>query len=162
MFLQPISRHLFVNTEKLSNSEDESGPLLDWRQGFVAGYSVNPTSTKGVTRHRLVPHTDDSEITVNCCIGEENFQGGNVEFYGLRGTPEEGQLNGVVTRPDVGKALIHSGRHLHAVSDVTSGDRYALVVWSRSWGRFRAETCPCCFLNRRLDTSTCICGKRWN
>mmetsp|Transcript_16147 Transcript_16147/g.33737 ORF Transcript_16147/g.33737 Transcript_16147/m.33737 type:complete len:484 (-) Transcript_16147:223-1674(-) len=162
MFLQPISRHLFANTEKLSNSEDESGPLLDWRQGYVAGYSVNPTSTKGVTRHRLVPHADDSEITVNCCIGEKNFQGGNVEFYGLRGTPEEGQLNGVVTRPDVGRALIHSGRHLHAVSDVTSGDRYALVVWSRSWGRFRAETCPCCFLNRRLNTSTCICGKRWN
>lgn len=118
LFLRPISRHLFASTEKLirADTDQDTGNLLDWRQGYVAGYSADPTGNKGATRHRLVSHTDDSEITINCCIGEEDYVGGNVEFYGLRGTPEEGQLNGVAHRPNVGTALIHSGRHLHAAS----------------------------------------------
>mmetsp|Transcript_24043 Transcript_24043/g.50341 ORF Transcript_24043/g.50341 Transcript_24043/m.50341 type:complete len:491 (-) Transcript_24043:129-1601(-) len=170
LFIQPISRHLFSTSEKLADCghttgdvecDSETIPILDWRQGYVAGYSANPTTSKGATRHRLVPHTDDSEVTLNCCLGEENFEGGNVEFYGLRGTPEEGQLVGKVHRPNVGTALLHSGRHLHAVSNVSSGDRYALIVWARSWRNLRSNTCPCCWLNRRQD-STCICDKRWN
>ena len=165
MFLQPIARLLFSTTEKFvdsgSTTDVKSPKLLDWRQGFVAGYSVDPTGEKGTTRQRLVPHTDDSEVTLNCCLGEENFEGGQVEFYGLRGTPEEGQLVRIAHRPNVGTALLHAGRHVHAVSDVTSGERYALVIWSRSWGQLRAHTCPCCYLNRRQDT-TCICNVRWN
>ncbi|KAL7535476.1 hypothetical protein ACHAXR_006510 [Thalassiosira sp. AJA248-18] len=165
MFIQPISSHLFATTEKLVGSTDdkqeESSPLLDWRQGYVAGYSADPAGRKGANRHRLVPHTDDSEVTLNCCLGEETFEGGNVEFYGLRGTREEGQLVGKANRPNVGTALLHSGRHLHAVSDVLSGDRYALIVWSRSWSRLRSITCPCCWLNRRQEVD-CICDKRWN
>lgn len=169
MFIQPISSHLFAATEQLdggSSDRDgkrgaESSPLLDWRQGYVAGYSADPTGRKAATRHRLVPHTDDSEVTLNCCLGEETFEGGSVEFYGLRGTPEEGQLVGKVNRPDVGTALLHSGRNLHAVSDVLAGDRYAFIVWCRSWSRLRSRSCPCCWLNRRQD-STCICNRRWN
>ena len=144
MFIHPISRHLFATTEN---------------HGYVAGYSTNPMGSKGAQRNFLVPHTDDSEVTLNCCLGEETFKGGNVEFYGLRGTPEVGMLVGTVF-PQVGTAVLHSGRHLHSVSNVLSGDRYALIIWSRSWG-LRSIACPCCWMNRRHD-STCICGKRWN
>ena len=165
LFIQPISRHLFATTEKLVVDDTagglESSPILDWRQGYVAGYSANPLGSKGATRHRLVPHTDDAEVTLNCCLGEETFVGGNVEFSGLRGTAEEGELIGKVQRPNIGTALLHSGRHLHAVSEVSSGDRYAFIIWARSWGNLRSKTCPCCWLNRRQDT-TCICDKRWN
>lgn len=169
MFIKPISHHLFAETEQLVGKRgDGSGgndsnkqPILDWRQGYVAGYSAEPAGSKGATRHRLVPHTDDSEVTLNCCMGEETFVGGDVEFFGLRGTPEEGQLIGIADRPNIGTALLHSGRHLHAVSNVSSGDRYALIVWCRSWGQTRSNTCPCCWLNRRKD-STCICSSRWN
>ncbi|KAL9183659.1 hypothetical protein ACHAXT_004515 [Thalassiosira profunda] len=168
LFIRPISTHLFAATEKLVGSEtdtgdgsDEANPILDWRQGYVAGYSADPTERTLATRHRLVPHTDDAELTLNCCLGEESYVGGAVEFYGLRGTPEEGQLVGRVERPNVGTALLHSGRHLHAVSEVTSGDRYALIIWTRGWKSLRSNTCPCCWLNRRQDTS-CICDKRWN
>ena len=163
MYIQPISQHLFAQTEKLvaSDSDNSSTVQLDWRQGYVAGYSAQPSESKGATRHRLVPHTDDAEVTLNCCLGEENYEGGSVEFYGLRGTEEEGQLVGVASRPNVGTALLHSGRHLHAVESVSKGDRYALIVWTRSWTNLRSITCPCCWLNRRQD-STCICGKRWN
>lgn len=164
MFIQPMTLHLFAKTEQLviddTDLELASPILLDWRQGYVAGYSSIPTESKGAQRHRLVPHTDDSEVTLNCCLGDA-FEGGSVEFYGLRGAPEEGQLLGKVDRPNVGTAIIHSGRHLHAVSDVLSGDRYALIIWSRSWGKLRTSTCPCCWLNRRKDLS-CICSKRWN
>ena len=164
VYIKPISQHLFATTEKLVDADDvknDASPILDWRQGYVAGYSADPTGSKGVTRHRLVPHTDDAEVTLNCCLGEETFEGGSVEFYGLRGTPEEGQLVGRVKRPNIGTALLHSGRHLHAVSQVTSGDRYAFIIWTRSWHHLRSNTCPCCWLNRRQD-STCICDKRWN
>jgi len=164
MFIKPISIHLFATTEQLVDDAvgiPDSTPILDWRQGYVAGYSSNPKGSKGATRHRLVPHTDDAEVTLNCCLGEETFEGGNVEFYGLRGSTEEGERIGKVDRPNVGTALIHSGRHLHAVSDVSAGDRYAFIVWARSWDRLRSNTCPCCWMNRRQDT-TCICGKRWN
>ena len=161
LFIQPITRQLFETTEQLvDNDSPDSSPILDWRQGYVAGYSSKPTANKGATRQRLVPHTDDAEVTLNCCLGD-TFEGGNVEFYGLRGTNEEGHLNGILMRPDVGRAVIHSGRHLHSVSEVTAGDRYSFIVWSRSWGHFRRYTCPCCFLNRRQDTK-CICQMRWN
>ena len=162
MFIQPISRHLFATTEILAHGEkDDSEQLLDWRQGYIAGYSASPTSEKGVNRHRLNPHTDDSEVTLNVCLGEETFEGGSVEFYGLRGTAEEGELVGKARRPDVGTALIHSGRHLHAVSDITKGDRYAYIIWSRAWRVLRSRSCPCCYLNRR-QSSRCICDKAWN
>jgi hypothetical protein len=165
MFIHPISRHLFATTEKLvdySDAVNDTGvesQVLDWRHGYVAGYSTNPMGSKGAQRNFLVPHTDDSEVTLNCCLGEETFKGGNVEFFGLRGTPEVGMLVGTVF-PQVGTAVLHSGRHLHSVSNVLSGDRYALIIWSRSWG-LRSIACPCCWMNRRHD-STCICGKRWN
>lgn len=147
MFIQPLTYHLFAKTEQLVVDDDKTvlesaAPiLLDWRQGYVAGYSSKPNESKGAQRQRLVPHTDDSEVTLNW-----------FERY---------TRIGKVDRPNVGTAIIHSGRHLHAVSDVLSGDRYALIIWSRSWGKLRANTCPCCWLNRRHDLS-CICNKRWN
>lgn len=162
LFIRPMTKHLFATSEQLqANNIGESASTLDWRHGYIAGYSFSPKGSKGATRHRLVPHTDDSEVTLNCCLGEESYEGGHVEFYGLRGTGEEGQLVGKVPRPNAGTALLHAGRHLHSVTDVTAGDRYALIVWARSWGVLRRLTCPCCYLNRRQDR-TCICARRWN
>eukprot|EP00804_Cyclotella_cryptica_P027660 CCRYP_010283-RA/>CCRYP_010283-RA protein AED:0.02 eAED:0.02 QI:107/1/1/1/1/1/2/91/468 len=163
LFIRPMTKHLFAKSEQLQNTnKSRNAPsTLDWRHGYVAGYSSLPNGSKGATRHRLVPHTDDSEITLNCCLGEENYVGGHVEFYGLRGSEDEGQLIGKVERPNVGTALLHSGRHLHSVSEVTNGDRYALIIWSRSWSCLRKDACPCCYLNRRQD-KTCICAPRWN
>jgi hypothetical protein len=159
-----MAKYLFAKSEQLegnSNYNDKMSSILDWRHGYVAGYSAIPDGSKGTTRQRLVPHTDDSEVTLNCCLGEEKYEGGHVKFYGLRGTEEEGRLLGTVERPNVGRALLHSGRHLHSVSDVTFGDRYALIIWSRSRRNLRQSTCPCCYLNRRQDRS-CICARRWN
>lgn len=152
LVVRPMSQHLYMETET-------SGGDLDWRQGYIAAYSADPTDTK--PRQRLVPHTDDSEVTLNVCVGEK-FDGGLLQFWGLRGTSEAGTLVGDYD-PVVGRALIHSGRHLHEVTEVTSGNRFAYILWARSWSGVRAETCPCCWLNRREnENSSCICGRKWN
>jgi hypothetical protein len=149
LVLRPISRQLYQETETLGD--------LDWRQGYIAAYSASPSTTK--PRRRLVPHTDDSEVTLNTNIGDV-FEGGLLEMRGLRGMADAGDLYGEY-QPQVGRALIHAGRHLHEVTPITSGDRFAYIMWARSWGGTRARTCPCCWLNRKTDNS-CICGPRWN
>jgi len=174
LILRPLSKHLFATSERIANGD------LDWRQGYVAGYSHNPTGAVGVQRQRLVPHTDDSEVTLNVGLatgGGVDYEGGDLVFWGLRGTRTEGELNGRCT-PMIGKALIHSGRHLHEVEEVTSngidevdskggGGRFAFVIWARSWKGLREGICPCCWLNRRLDdgkgrTNGCMCGSKWS
>ena len=150
LVMRPISRQLFFESEDLQGD-------LDWRNGYIAGYSAQPGA--GKPRERLVTHTDDSEVTLNVCLGDV-FEGGLLEFRGLRGTPEEGQLVGEF-QPQIGLALIHAGRHFHDVAQVTSGDRFAYIMWARSWAGIRSQKCPCCWLNRREGTD-CVCGSRWN
>ena len=54
LILRPISAQLYKETEL-------SGGDLDWRTGYIASYSGDPTSSK--PRQRLVPHTDDAEVS---------------------------------------------------------------------------------------------------
>ena len=150
LVLRPVARQLYEDSEGLL--ED-----LDWRHGYIAGYSVSPT--EGKPRERLVTHTDDSDVTMNIGLGDK-YEGGLIEFRGLRNTPEEGQLQGTF-EPEIGVAVVHAGRHFHDVTQVESGDRYNYIMWARSWSGIRSERCPCCWLNRR-DDNTCVCGPRWN
>ena len=143
---RPISRHLYKDTEC-------GGKDLDWRHGYVASYTATSD-----TRNRLVAHTDDSEVTLNIGLGVD-FLGGLLEFSGLRGEGDQELLGDY--EPIKGRAILHAGRHFHQVSRVSRGDRFALILWARSWNGIRAQTCPCCWLNRRHD-NTCVCGSRWN
>ena len=160
LVLRPISAHLFASTET-------GGADLDWRNGYVAGYSAQPALETATPRERLVSHTDDSEVTLNVCIGDEDgFEGGLLEFRGLRGTAEQGELLGTY-QPEIGRAVIHAGRHFHDVTQVTAGNRFALILWARSWKGVRSSTCPCCWLNRRREGSNnsggpCMCNAKWN
>ena len=161
LVVRPISRHLYQQSEMGGQKENSTGDL-DWRHGFIAAYAANPDAHR--PRQRLVPHTDDAEVTLNICIGDV-FEGGNLRFWGLRGTDMAGQLVGEYT-PQPGRALLHAGRQLHEVTEVTSGERFALIMWTRSWSGVRSTTCPCCWLNRRTvgsqSTGSCICSARWN
>ncbi len=153
LVVRPISRHLYQHTEMGAGD-------LDWRHGFLAAYAANPNVHQ--PRQRLVPHTDDAEVTLNICIGDI-FEGGSLQFWGLRGTDMAGKLVGEYI-PQRGRALLHAGRQLHEVTEVTSGDRFALILWTRCWGGIRSTTCPCCWLNRRTNggQASCICSARWN
>ena len=55
LILRPISAQLYRDTEL-------EGGDLDYRHGFIAAYSVSPTTSK--PRQRLVPHTDDAEVSM--------------------------------------------------------------------------------------------------
>jgi hypothetical protein len=105
LVLRPVARQLYEDSEGLLDD-------LDWRHGYIAAYSADPDAAK--PRERLVTHTDDSEITMNVGLGDE-YEGGLLEFRGLRNTPEEGQLLGTF-KPEVGVALGTSVFHLNLYS----------------------------------------------
>jgi hypothetical protein len=117
LVLRPISRQLYQETETLLGD-------LHWRQGYIAAYSASPSPTE--PRRRLVLHTDDSEVTLNTNI-DDVFEGGLLERRGLRGMADAGDLYGEY-QPQIGRALIHAGRHLHEVSPIGSGDRFAYIM----------------------------------
>ena len=160
LIMRPLSWHLFQTSESIEG--------LDWRQGYIVGYSHSPSGKDGAQRQRLVPHTDDSEVTLNIGMGDD-FEGGDLSFWGLRNSENEGIFVGEF-HPIIGTALIHAGRHLHEVQSVTKGNRFAYIIWARSWQGARIMTCPCCWLNRRQQISTpaksfrnsCICTSKWN
>ena len=54
LVMKPIARQLFFESEGLQQD-------LDWRNGYIAGYSAKPGT--GKPRERLVTHTDDAECT---------------------------------------------------------------------------------------------------
>jgi hypothetical protein len=56
LVVRPVSSQLYGETEL-------AGGDLDWRQGFIAAYSASPTQSR--PRQRLVPHTDDAEVSTH-------------------------------------------------------------------------------------------------
>jgi hypothetical protein len=61
--LRPISAQLYRDTEL-------EGGDLDYRHGFIAAYSSDPTTSR--PRQRLVPHTDDAEVSMHISIHKSN------------------------------------------------------------------------------------------
>ena len=59
-------------------------------------------------------------MTLNLCLGQ-NFDGGDLRFSELRGTDREEHVVGEFA-PRRGVALLHDGRHLHKVTEVTGGE----------------------------------------
>ena len=128
---------------------------LDWRHAYVLRYAPSG-------RDSLVPHTDDSEVTVNIgLVARESFEGGDLLLGGVRGQPEDSEC---AITPDLGVATFHLGRRLHAVDTVTEGERRVLICWCRSMNGVRSRVCPCCWMNRRDngDARDCVCGDAWN
>ena len=109
----------------------------------------------------MVPHTDDSEVTLNVGLGRA-FDGGDLVLGGVRGV--EFDEDDCRIRPRPGVAVVHVGRQLHAVDAVTGGERRVLICWCRSMAGARSRVCPCCWMNRRDggDARDCICGDAWN
>ena len=45
------------------------------------GYAPNERPSKNLIRNALIPHSDDSEITLNVCLSE-GYTGGELNFHG--------------------------------------------------------------------------------
>lgn len=120
---------------------DFAGAGLDAHHSYLVDYSDE-------TDPDLSFHADDSEVTVNLCLGDE-FRGAELVMMGLRcrahlqtGLRAEEELRIV---HEVGHAVIHAGLHRHRVDPIRSGRRRNLILWCRSSALrrdLRSSACP--------------------
>lgn len=95
----------------------EVGKLRDYH-GFIVRYT--PQSQPSLDIHR-----DESDITLNVCLGK-TFTGGRLVFRA-----NDNYLMAKVDH-EVGSALLHNGDHLHQAQNVRSGERVNLILWCRT------------------------------
>ncbi|KAL7090940.1 hypothetical protein ACP275_12G073900 [Erythranthe tilingii] len=118
-FIRPISKACFQHV---------GGASLDSHHGFVLEYGMDRDVDLGF-------HVDDSEVTLNVCLGRQ-FCGGELYFRGMRCDKHvntETLMNEIFDYAHVpGHAVLHSGRHRHGARATTSGNRINLLLWCRS------------------------------
>jgi hypothetical protein len=122
-YISPLSTLLF---------NDVGGDSLDEHHGFVVEYKMGEDVA-------LDFHSDDSDVTLNVCLGRE-FTAGTIYFNGLlcRMCQQSSYSSSPLTQEQVeiehkvGRALLHRGLHRHGANDITSGERYNLILWCRS------------------------------
>jgi len=118
-YIVPLSTLLF---------KDVGGDSLDEHHGFIVEYKLGEDTSLGF-------HTDDSDVTLNVCLGKK-FEGGSLYYKGLRcrlcqqteSLPQED----VEINHSVGRAILNRGQHRHGAYDITSGERYNLILWCKS------------------------------
>jgi len=111
------------------------GPTCDDHHGFIVEYALKKDLALGF-------HVDDSEVTLNVCLGTE-FGGGDLFFAGVRCqrhkhmVPTEKESFQVPHQ--VGRAIIHLGKHRHSATPITFGKRVNLILWNQS-SKFRTAS----------------------
>jgi len=83
--------------------------------GFVVNYDMKK-------QRSLDPHLDESDVTLNVCLGRE-FTGGKLIF--------RDEHDRVIAKLDheVGQAVLHLGTQLHQAENIKSGKRSNLILW---------------------------------
>lgn len=118
-FIRPLSRVFYPEV---------GGSTLDSHHGFVVEYGLDRDVDLGF-------HVDDSEVTLNVCLGKE-FAGGDLFFRGVRCDKHvntETQPEEILDYSHVpGHAVLHRGRHRHGARATTAGHRINLLLWCRS------------------------------
>ncbi|KAF0921042.1 hypothetical protein E2562_038242 [Oryza meyeriana var. granulata] len=104
------------------------GGTLDTHHAFVVEYGKDRDVELGF-------HVDDSEVTLNVCLGKQ-FSGGELYFRGIRC---ENHVNSETQHEEMydyshvpGRAVLHRGRHRHGARPTSSGLRINLLLWCRS------------------------------
>jgi hypothetical protein len=90
--IEPISKALFPKVMKNDFQSHHS---------FLIKYKIGEDIS-------LKTHVDQSDITLNLCLGKE-FTGGEVYFKGLKGEKEEKYFE---YQSVVGNAILHVGNHV--------------------------------------------------
>ncbi|KAI7739246.1 hypothetical protein M8C21_004443, partial [Ambrosia artemisiifolia] len=102
---------------------------LDSHHGYVLQYGMNRSVDEGF-------HVDESEVTLNVCLGEE-FAGGDLFFGGQRceehvNTKTDPKHKFVRHSPIPGQAIIHRGCQRNGAKPTKFGNRYNLLMWCKS------------------------------
>ncbi|KAH8947359.1 hypothetical protein BDL97_11G036700 [Sphagnum fallax] len=149
-YLNPMAAVLFPNV---------GGSSLDSHHGFVVEYAMDRDLDLGF-------HVDDSEVTLNVCLGKQ-FDSGELFFRGVRC---DKHVNGESRPEEVleyshvpGHAILHAGRHRHGAKAITSGQRTNMILWCRSsefrelkkYQRDFSSWCGECLL-RKKERSRCL------
>ncbi|MDI3285835.1 hypothetical protein [Polyangium sp. 15x6] len=117
---------------------EHAGSSVDHQHSFVVEYAENGDTDLGF-------HVDDSEVTLNACLGL-SFDGAEVYFRGVRcDAHREDPANDAEVwqwNPAAGRAILHAGAHRHGVHALRSGRRVNLIVWARSSRHRRAHRAP--------------------
>ncbi|KAG2589010.1 2-oxoglutarate and iron-dependent oxygenase domain-containing protein CP2-like isoform X2 [Panicum virgatum] len=137
-FVAPISRVFYPEV---------GGGTLDSHHAFVVEYGKDRDVELGF-------HVDDSEVTLNVCLGKQ-FSGGELYFRGIRCENHvNSETQHEMTRCTCGavfwiiwccsayemydythipgQAVLHRGRHRHGARAISSGLRINLLLWCRS------------------------------
>lgn len=123
----PVARHLF---------EPFHGADLDEHHGYLVEYGANEDEDLGF-------HVDDSDVTLNLCLGDggadgRGFDGAELTLMGLR--CELHRQTSVFDDEVVelehlpGTAILHAGAHRHRVEPIRRGRRRNLILWCRASG----------------------------
>jgi len=117
------------------------GATLNEHHGFIVEYALDKD-------RKLDFHVDDSEFTLNVCLGKQ-FTGGALYFGGIRCPLHQQkppfQDENLLINHKPGVALIHLGKHRHSATPITSGHRLNLILWCRSQqfrDNFTEHECP--------------------
>jgi len=113
-YLIPLTKILFPHSY---------GANLDMHHAFIVRYKQGEDLD-------LAMHIDDSEVTLNVCLGKD-FTGGTLNFYGIKGEPTEKKEDFEYNHKK-GIAILHSGKHWHEANKIQSGERCNLILWCRS------------------------------
>lgn len=111
VYVQPVARALFPT----------EGASLDDHHTFVVRYKASEDTG-------LDMHEDDSDVTLNVCLGRE-FEAATLTFCHPI-TDEKHRTHGVKYAHMKGHAVIHAGRHRHGADDIAGGERVNFLLWS--------------------------------
>ena len=112
--LLPLSRALFP----------VEGAQFDAHHAFMVRYKAGEDLG-------LDMHTDDSDVTVNVCLGKEGFRGAGLTFCGVMATSAHRKLSHVYGH-ELGRAVVHLGNQRHGADDIRSGERHNLIIWNHN------------------------------
>ena len=110
-FILPLSQLLFSREGGEFSSHHSF--VVQYKQGQDLGLDM---------------HHDDSDVTLNVCLGKE-FTGATLSFCGGFGQREHRKHTHTYAHA-LGRAIIHLGSHRHGADDIASGERYNLIVWN--------------------------------
>ncbi|GAB1608595.1 2-oxoglutarate and iron-dependent oxygenase domain-containing protein 2-like [Argonauta hians] len=129
--LDPLRNYLSSITSTLFPKD--GGSTLDSQKVFTVEYSEDKDK-------KLDTHFDNSEITLNVCLGK-TFTGGELFFRGRLSEMYETAPFVYTNRPRYG--ILHRGAQLHGAHPIKSGTRCNLIMWMRA-SSVRNKRCPMC------------------
>jgi len=83
-------------------------------------------------------HTDDSEVTLNVCLGKPGFEASGLSFCGNMAEADHRVFRHRY-RHVIGRCVVHLGRQRHGADDIAAGTRVNLIMWNRSLAHRRRK-----------------------